>query len=111
MKKAIGALLASVLSCSAASVLAADAAANYPSKSVRFIAPFVPGGPSDTLSRLLAQKLTDSCNQQVIVDNRGGAGGIGGVGRGEESDRQQDPERDQHVRLRVRGVAGEEGAA
>ena len=76
MKNVARLLAISVLSCTAPAVLAAESAGDYPNKSIRFIAPFVPGGPSDTLSRLLAQKLTEAWNQQVIVDNRGSAGGI-----------------------------------
>ena len=78
MKHTAQLFLISFLSCAASGAAAADAAANYPNKSIRFIAPFVAGGPSDTLSRLLAQKLTESWGQQVIVDNRGSAGGIVG---------------------------------
>jgi len=78
MKRAAQLFLISLLSCGASGAAAADAAADYPNKSIRFIAPFVAGGPSDTLSRLLAQKLTESWGQQVIVDNRGSAGGIVG---------------------------------
>ncbi len=48
---------------------------SYPNKPVRFIAPFPPGGTTDVLSRILAQKLTDSLGRQVIVENRPGAGG------------------------------------
>ena len=47
----------------------------YPSKPIRFIAPFPPGGTTDVLSRILAQKLGDSLARQVVVDNRAGAGG------------------------------------
>jgi tripartite-type tricarboxylate transporter receptor subunit TctC len=47
----------------------------YPSKPIRFIAPFPPGGATDTLCRLLAQKLSDSLGQPVTVDNRPGASG------------------------------------
>src|SRR5512141_666338 len=47
----------------------------YPTKPVRFIAPFPPGGTTDVLSRILAQKLTDSLGRQVLVDNRAGAAG------------------------------------
>ncbi len=47
----------------------------YPGKPIRFIAPFPPGGTTDVLSRILAQKLTDSLGRQVVVDNRAGAGG------------------------------------
>jgi tripartite-type tricarboxylate transporter receptor subunit TctC len=78
MKHAAHLFLIPVLSFAASSVAAADAAANYPNRPVRFIAPFVPGGPSDTLSRLLGQKLTESWGQTVVVDNRGSAGGIVG---------------------------------
>ncbi len=47
----------------------------YPSKPIRFIAPFPPGGTTDVLSRILAQKLSDSLARQVVVENRAGAGG------------------------------------
>jgi len=47
----------------------------YPTKPIRFIAPFPAGGTTDVLSRILAQKLTDSLGRQVVVDNRAGAGG------------------------------------
>ena len=46
----------------------------YPSKPIRFIAPFPAGGTTDVLSRILAQKLSDSLGRQVVVDNRAGAG-------------------------------------
>jgi tripartite-type tricarboxylate transporter receptor subunit TctC len=51
------------------------AQAGYPSKPVRFIAPFPPGGATDTLCRVLAQKLSDGLGQPVTVDNRPGASG------------------------------------
>ena len=47
----------------------------YPTKTIRLIAPFPPGGTTDVLSRILAQKLTDSLGRQVVVDNRAGAAG------------------------------------
>ncbi|MGZ8267718.1 MAG: Bug family tripartite tricarboxylate transporter substrate binding protein [Burkholderiales bacterium] len=53
----------------------AQAPGAYPTKPIRFIAPFPPGGTSDIIARVAAQKLTDSLGRQVLVDNRGGASG------------------------------------
>ena len=53
MKRAFHHILIPLLSCTAAGVFAADAATDYPRRPVRFVAPFVAGGPSDMLSRLL----------------------------------------------------------
>lgn len=50
-------------------------AQDYPSKPIRFIVPFPPGGATDTFARILGQKMTDSWGQQVVIDNRPGAGG------------------------------------
>lgn len=54
------------------------AQANYPTKPVRLIIPFAPGGPSDIIGRLVGQKLGDALGQSVVSDNRGAAGGIVG---------------------------------
>jgi tripartite-type tricarboxylate transporter receptor subunit TctC len=54
-------------------------AQTYPAKPVRIIVPYPPGGGTDTIARPLAQKLTESFGQQVIIDNRGGAGGNVGM--------------------------------
>lgn len=60
------------LSCLMTAAAMAD---TYPSKPVRLIVGFPPGGGTDIVSRLIAQKLTDSLSQQIIVDNRAGATG------------------------------------
>jgi tripartite-type tricarboxylate transporter receptor subunit TctC len=55
------------------------AAQNYPSKTIRLVSPFPPGGSVDVVGRILAAKLTENLGQQVIVDNRSGASGIIGT--------------------------------
>jgi tripartite-type tricarboxylate transporter receptor subunit TctC len=51
----------------------------YPSKPVRMIVPFPPGGGNDILARTIGNRLTEVIGQQVVVDNRGGAGGLIGA--------------------------------
>jgi len=58
-----------------AGVCANAAAQEYPVKAIRFIAPNLPGGPTDILARLIGQKLAESFGQPVVIENRAGAGG------------------------------------
>jgi tripartite-type tricarboxylate transporter receptor subunit TctC len=67
----------------AAAFLAGAACAQpWPVKPVRIIVPFAPGGGSDFIARFIAQKLSAALNQQVVVENRPGAGGLVGVDAG-----------------------------
>lgn len=64
-----------------AAMLSAGAVAQpFPSKPIRFIVPYPPGGNTDIVSRLYAQKLAERLGQPVVIDNRGGAAGTLGVG-------------------------------
>ena len=63
----------SILSITAVSI--AYAQPTYPNRPIKFIAPFPPGGTSDVLGRIMAQKLSDALGQSVIVENRPGASG------------------------------------
>jgi len=76
MKNIVKALSAIVAS---ACVVANAVAATYPEKPIRLIVPFAPGGSVDLVGRILAQRLSERLGQQVIVDNKPGAGGTLGA--------------------------------
>jgi tripartite-type tricarboxylate transporter receptor subunit TctC len=72
--RTVGMLIALLIG--AASIVPTSAQAPYPNRPVRIVVPFGPGGFADIVVRLLAQKLAERTNAQVVIENRPGAGGI-----------------------------------
>ena len=73
--KRLTAVLAAVL-CGLISIASECAAQGFPSRSIRFVVPYGAGGSPDVIARVLGQRLGENLGQQVVVDNRPGAGGI-----------------------------------
>lgn len=76
-------LTALALSLVAASLLSVPAAraAEFPTRPITLVVPFAPGGPTDTVGRLIAERMSSDLGQQVIVENVAGAGGTVGTAR------------------------------
>jgi tripartite-type tricarboxylate transporter receptor subunit TctC len=68
-----------VLAAASGVAVAQSAPADYPNRPIRFVVAAAPGGSSDGASRVIGVKLTERWGQQVVIDNRGGAGGIIGA--------------------------------
>ncbi|MFC5069173.1 tripartite tricarboxylate transporter substrate binding protein BugD [Flaviflagellibacter deserti] len=77
-------LLAAALG--AAALLATPAFAAYPERAITVVVPFSAGGPTDTVTRILAEAMSRELGQQIVVDNVGGAGGTLGAGRVAKAD-------------------------
>jgi tripartite-type tricarboxylate transporter receptor subunit TctC len=67
--------LALALQCLATSVFAAD----YPSKPIRLVVPYAPGGGADSVARIVAKRMSEQMGQPIVIDNKGGAGSILGT--------------------------------
>ncbi len=79
MRFHIAGTAAGLAAFAAAAIGPAIAQDKYPSKPVRFVVGFAPGGPSDIVTRVVAARLSETMGQQFVVENRGGAGGTIGT--------------------------------
>lgn len=75
-----------ILSAFACFVSSATYAQTYPKRPIRFILPFAPGGGTDVVARLFAERVAQDLGQQVVIDNRPGAGGIVGTQMGVQAE-------------------------
>lgn len=84
MKPIVSSLFAAMLvACVVPQVQAQD----YPSKPIKLIVPFAAGGPADTVARVFGERLSQVAGQPVVIENRGGAGGMTGIAQVAKADR------------------------
>jgi tripartite-type tricarboxylate transporter receptor subunit TctC len=81
MRRSLALAVVTALAAIAGIAGAGGAAETYPSRTITMSVPYAPGGPLDTLARILAERLRPVLGQTVIIENVGGAGGSIGVGR------------------------------
>jgi tripartite-type tricarboxylate transporter receptor subunit TctC len=79
----------------------AAAAQGWPSRHVRIVVPFVPGGATDVIARVIGNRLSEAWGQQVVVENRGGAG----ANIGAQAVAQSDPDGYTSPQCRTRPIA------
>jgi tripartite-type tricarboxylate transporter receptor subunit TctC len=72
--------------CITAALCSGAFAQGYPSKTIRFVVPYPPGGSNDILTRIVGQAMSPGLGQPVVIDNRGGAGGMVGAEHAARSD-------------------------
>ena len=79
MKKVVESPFAIMLVAAVSFCCGVAAAQTYPARPVRLIVAFAPGGAADIIGRIIAAQLTEQWGEQIVVDNRGGAGGVIGT--------------------------------
>lgn len=86
MKAIINLLGSAVLGSVLAAVSLPAHAQEYPTKSIKLVVPFPAGGPADTIARTFSEKFSALMGQPVVIENRGGAGGVTGIAQVAKSD-------------------------
>ena len=76
-----GRFILKTIACMALVASSSAYAQQYPAKPITMVVPFAAGGPTDTVARLVAKSMSEKLNQQIIIENVGGAGGTLGAGR------------------------------